>query len=184
MIGLKFFCLLLLIVPLKGMASTSVLGDTTLSAGARALQAGDIESGIALTLAGLETTTARLKRASGFSNLCAGYTYIEDYEAAVVACDQALELNQHNWRALNNRALALAGLGRYHEARLDLQSAGERAPASPTVARTRDWIDARSPRLLIASARTSASAKTNEAQASEPKVSRSNSIVDHSPGDE
>jgi len=148
---IRAFRVVLLMLPSVGLASTSVIGgDTALAAGAQALQGGDYANGIALTLVGLEVETSRLKRASGFSNLCAGYTALRDFDAAVIACDAAVSLNDKSWRVFNNRALALAGLGRHHEARLDLRAATERAPDSPTVARTRSWIDARAPQVLIA----------------------------------
>jgi tetratricopeptide (TPR) repeat protein len=148
---IKTWCLLLFALPSLGLANTSVIGgNTALAAGAQALRWGDFAVGVELTLAGLKVETSRLKRASGFSNLCAGYTALRDFAAAVSACDAALALNDKSWRIFNNRALALVGLGRHHEARLDLLAAAERAPDSPTVARTRAWIDARAPQVLIA----------------------------------
>jgi len=147
----KTLCVLALAVPSTGLANTSVFGgNAALEDGSRALRVGDFESGIALTLAGLKVETARLQRASGFSNLCAGYVGLGDFDAALSACDAALSLNDRSWRTFNNRALALVGLARYYEARLDLLAAAARAPDSPTVARTRAWIDARAPQVTIA----------------------------------
>lgn len=50
------------------------------------------------------------KRAA-YANLCAAYAASGDAEAAMAACDTAIEMSPDNWRALNNRggALWLAG---------------------------------------------------------------------------
>jgi tetratricopeptide (TPR) repeat protein len=133
--------------------STTVLGaNEALAAGSRALQLGFFEEGIRETLRGLAIETGRLQRARGFSNLCAGYTGTREYEKALAACDEALALSDRNWRTHNNRALALTGLGRAHEARQALAEALELRPESPTLQQTRAWIDARSPHVMLAGA--------------------------------
>jgi tetratricopeptide (TPR) repeat protein len=123
-----------------------------LAEGSRALQFGDYELGVRLTLEGLRDENRRLNRARALSNLCAGYTGLGDHQRALAACDEALSFHRGNWRIYNNRALALAGLGRFHEARADLDAALALRPEAPTLARTRAWIDARAPRAMVADA--------------------------------
>ena len=58
--------------------STTVIGvNKDLSDGARALQMKDYDEGIRLTIAGLKFESSRNDRASGLSNLCAGYTALK-----------------------------------------------------------------------------------------------------------
>ena len=133
--------------------SVTVLGaNEALSAGSRALQLGLYEEGIRQTLRGLDNEVRRRQRARGLSNLCAGYAGTGEYDKALTACDEALGFNERNWRALNNRALALTGLGRAHEARRELDKALALRPESPTLHQTRAWIDARAPRVMLAGA--------------------------------
>ncbi len=133
--------------------SKTVLGaNEALAAGADALMAGDFEEGIRQTLRGLRAEAGRGSRARALSNLCAGYTGAGRHEEALAACDEAIALNAGNWRAFNNRSLALAGLGRVREARADLEAAVGINPASPQLARTRAWIEARAPRTVLADA--------------------------------
>lgn len=132
-------------------AAKTVLGQNEqLAAGARALRLGDYEEGIRLTLGGLKAENRRLNRGRALSNLCAGYAGVEDHEKALAACNEALTLNDLNWRAYNNRALALLGLNRVHEARRDLDAALALNPDAPKLRQTRAFIDARAPRALLA----------------------------------
>lgn len=105
--------------------SRTVLGNTNieLSDGAHALQAGDYERGVELTLAGLDQPALERDRVAGLSNLCAGYVGLRKFELALVRCSQALELDPQNWRALNNRAAAWLGLGQPDAALQDLRRA-------------------------------------------------------------
>lgn len=131
-------------------AKTIFGANEALVDGSRALLAGDYDVGIRLTLRGLQTEAGQLKRAQALSNLCAGYTGLHEHEKALAACNEALEINGSNWRAFNNRALALIGLGRVSDARADLDAALVLRPGSPKLARTRAWIDAHAPRMLLA----------------------------------
>jgi tetratricopeptide (TPR) repeat protein len=92
--------------------STTVIGvNEDLADGARALQMGDFEEGIRLTIAGLKVETSPRDRASGLSNLCAGYTAAKQYAEAIDSCSQSLRIDAENWQAYNNRALAYLGNG-------------------------------------------------------------------------
>ena len=91
-----------------------------LAAGASALESGNYKEGIRLTLAGLGETIQFKDRVGALSNLCAGYVGTREYEEALRYCNRALRLDPSNWHAYNNRALANLGLGRYGEARHDV----------------------------------------------------------------
>lgn len=127
--------------------------NEALAAGSRALQLGDFEAGVRLTLEGLDAEHRGLTRAQALSNLCAGYTGLEDYEKALAACDEAIAMHSRNWRFFNNRALALAGIGRIEDARRSLEMALAMRPDSPKLAKTRIWIDQHAPRTVLAGGR-------------------------------
>ncbi len=84
--------------------------------------------------------------------MCAGYAGAGRHAEALAACDEAIQLNTGNWRAYNNRSLALLGLGRLGDARRDLAAAVAINPDSPKLAQTRAWIEARAPRTVLADA--------------------------------
>jgi len=128
--------------------SKTVLGPTNadLHAGAEALMSGDAEEGVQKTLRGLDYATSNRERVAGLSNLCAGYIMLGEPENGLPYCNQALELNDRNWRALSNRALAYVKLGRFEEAEPDLQKAEEIAPKAKTVKVVRSMLlDATNP---------------------------------------
>jgi len=134
-------------------AAKTVLGaNESLAAGSRALQAGNYEAGIKHTLRGLQAEPARIHRARALSNLCAGYAGAGQYEQAVTACNEAIELNARNWRAYNNRALALIGLGRLHDSRRDLEIATSLNPDSQKLRDTHAWIESHAPQTVLAHA--------------------------------
>lgn len=116
----------------------TVLGNSNpaLSDGARALQAGDYERGVELTLAGLGQPALERDRVAGLSNLCAGYVGLRKFELALVRCSQSLDLDPENWRALNNRAAAWLGLGRPDAALADLHRALAINPDATVLQRT------------------------------------------------
>ena len=112
-------------------SKTTLGGNEALVAGSRALMVGNYEAGIRLTLRGLKSENSRLRRARALSNLCAGYTGTREHDKALEACNQALEINSVNWRAYNNRALALIGLGaRLGSTRRSRKGAGAEARLS------------------------------------------------------
>lgn len=136
--------------------SHTVIGtDPSLTAGAHALRMGDFEEGLSLTIEGLNSTmTMTLRdRAGALSNLCAGYLGIGQYVKALESCDQALELNDRNWRIYNNRALALLGAGRIVAARDDLEKGLALNPDSSTLARVAVLIDAQARSRVVATDR-------------------------------
>jgi tetratricopeptide (TPR) repeat protein len=115
--------------------------------------AGDAEEGLRRTLRGLEYTTSNKDRVAGLSNACAGYMMIGEPEKGLSYCNEALELNDQNWRALSNRALVFVKLGQYEEAEVDLQKAEAIAPNARTVKVVRsmllDAVDPVAPQVII-----------------------------------
>ena len=107
--------------------------NAKLQDGAGALSVGDAEEGIELTLAGLKNARGTLERRTALSNLCAGYLMLEDLDKALFYCNEALELNEQNWRVYNNRALIYVLQKRFPEAEADLAKCDELHPhALPT----------------------------------------------------
>lgn len=114
-------------------ASSLVLGPTNqlLAGGAAALEAGRLDKGIRLTLAGLKQPNNVADEAAAYANLCAGYAGLRRWRKALPHCDRSLELDANNWRALNNRAAVYAGLEEFDRALTDVSAALKIAPDSP-----------------------------------------------------
>ena len=108
----------------------TVIGPTNpdLAAGAQALRLGKAEEGIRLTRLGLAVAHGQRERQAALANLCAGYVLLEQYDTALTYCDSALEENERNWRAYNNRALAYVKLKRFVEAEADIARGQELQP--------------------------------------------------------
>lgn len=140
-----FFCLLITAAAHAAEPeSTTVIGiNEDLSAGARALQMKDYETGIELTLAGLKFESSRKNRASGLSNLCAGYTALKKYVEAIESCNEAIEIDERNWHAFNNRALAHLGRGDIEAAERDLREGLRLNPDSRKLRDVGEMIAAR-----------------------------------------
>ncbi len=131
-----FLCTGLITIQAADSVSQTTIGmDSTLSAGARALLAGDFEAGLDLTLDGLNAPMSARKRASALSNVCAGYLGTRQFSEALEACDKALALSDQNWHVYNNRALALLGVGRIAAARADLEKGLTLNPDALTLAK-------------------------------------------------
>jgi tetratricopeptide (TPR) repeat protein len=114
-------------------ANTVIGVNPRLSEGAYALEFGNYDEGIRLTLEGLRTTVRPRDRVGAFSNLCAGYVGIQDYESALRYCNRALRLDESNWHAYNNRSLAYLGLGNTAAAERDLEKGLEINPNARTL---------------------------------------------------
>ena len=128
--------------------SKTVIGPSNLALhdGAEALLAGDAIEGVRLTLQGLQQASNASQRETARSNLCAGYSMLEDYLVALAYCDEVLRDNDSNWRALSNRALIYIKLQRYAEADADLLRGEAISPQAKTLqAVRRMWRDATSP---------------------------------------
>lgn len=62
-------------------------------------------------------------KVAGYTNLCAAYAATGEFEAALAACDSALELRDGAWRAYNNRGVALWLSGQHDAAAEAFQAA-------------------------------------------------------------
>ncbi len=115
--------------------SATIVGprNPQLTDGSIALDAGRIEEGIRLTIEGLKFPAETRDKAAGYSNLCAGYAILKQWDEALQHCNTSLALDANNWRALNNRAAVYAGKGQYEHAMADLRAALEIAPNSHTL---------------------------------------------------
>jgi tetratricopeptide (TPR) repeat protein len=115
--------------------SATVMGPANpqLADGATALDAGRVEEGIRLTLEGLKFPTELHDKAAGYSNLCAGYAMLKQWDEALQHCNTSLALDPNNWRSFNNRAAVYVGKGQYDRAMADLRAGLEIAPSSRTL---------------------------------------------------
>ena len=127
--------------PDKGPGHT-VLGPANpdLHEGAVQLRLGNPESGIKLTRRGLDHATTEREKYSAYSNLCAGYILIAQYQNAVGYCDRALAIKKTNHHALSNRALARFYLKSYQQAEADVKAGLEIAPYSNKLQRIAQMI--------------------------------------------
>ncbi len=146
--ALGLVCLLHLMNHAAAQESKTVIGPSNLPLheGAQALLAGDAKDGVRLTLIGLRQARDARERETAKANLCAGYSLLEEYAVALAYCDEVLQENEHNWRALSNRALIYIKLERYAEADADLKRGEAISPqANSLQAVRRLWLDATNP---------------------------------------
>lgn len=115
------------------IGSKTVVGpdNSLLAEGAAALEAGRIEEGIQLTLAGLKVAITVQENAAGHSNACAGYVLLKRWTEALAQCNAALEIDKSNWRTYNNRASIYVETGLYELALRDLEAGFALAPGAP-----------------------------------------------------
>ena len=115
--------------------SRTVLGPSNvdLADGATALRMGDAEKGVTLTQRGLRSASSKRERVAGYSNLCAGFIMLEQFEQALESCNSALALDDRHWRTYSNRALAYLRLKRYAEAEQDIRRGEELNPNARTL---------------------------------------------------
>lgn len=108
-------------------------GNAQLAGGAAALEQGNVDEGIRLTLEGLRAPTDSREKAAGHSNLCAGYALKKRWDEALKHCNAALAIDNANWRTFNNRAAVMVGKGDYDLAIADIRTGLEIAPNSSTL---------------------------------------------------
>ncbi len=118
-----------------GAYSATIIGggNVLLADGATALEAGRVEEGLRLTLAGLHEPALARDIAAGHANACAGYVLLKQWEDALEHCNQAVELDSTNWRAFNNRAAIYVAKGLYDLAIRDIEVGLTLAPNSRTL---------------------------------------------------
>ena len=133
----------------------TVLGPSNLALqeGADALKAGEAKEGVRLTLRGLQQAKNKDERHAAKANLCAGYALLEQYQIALDYCDEVLQENDRNWRALSNRALIYVKLQRFAEADRDLLQGEAISPQARTLKAVRrmyrDATNPVSPSIII-----------------------------------
>ncbi|MEM7430878.1 MAG: hypothetical protein AAF351_02945 [Pseudomonadota bacterium] len=159
--------LLLLSAVATADESKTVLGSNNqaLKEGADALQFGDAEEGIRLTLLGLRRANTARERQTAHSNLCAGYVLVEQYQDALVSCNKVLAENESHWRARSNRALVYIKLKDYERAEADLAIAETISPQSRSVRGVRrmllDAVNPVAPNVVIDERRQPAHSNEN-----------------------
>jgi tetratricopeptide (TPR) repeat protein len=131
----------------EAMGSTIIGSDPLLSEGTAALLAERWQQGIELIERGLAGAGDAGERAAAYSNLCAGYVAIRDFDRALLDCDAALELDAGNWRTYNNRAAALVGKGRLDEALHAVETGLALDPQAATLRTTESIVRSRLKRL-------------------------------------
>jgi tetratricopeptide (TPR) repeat protein len=111
----------LLATSVLGQQNKTVIGpnNVALSDGAAALRAGEAKEGVRLTLLGLSQALGPRERKTAKSNLCAGYTLLQNYTTALEYCDEVLLDDDRYWAAYSNRALIYIKLRRFEEADQD-----------------------------------------------------------------
>jgi len=128
----------------RGLPTTTIGSpNELLNAGADAMRRSEYREGIELTLNGLKLVNEPRDVAGGLSNLCAAYAALKEFSLALLACDQALQIDSGNWRTWNNRAAVHLGQGRHDEAIGDVQTGLGIAPNSATLRKTLALIEAR-----------------------------------------
>ncbi len=121
--------------PQEEAHSSTIFGSTNvlLSDGASKLEAGQVEEGLRLTLAGLKESVDRHDIAAGHANACAGFVLLQQFDQALDHCNQAVEMDGGNWRAFNNRAAIYVAKGLFELALRDIHAGLEIAPNSRTL---------------------------------------------------
>ena len=89
--------------------------------GAHALSIGSYDEAIRHTQRGLAEPIERTDRSAALSNLCGGFDGTGDYRRALESCDAALAIDDGNWQAYGNRAIAHLRLGQLEAARADVE---------------------------------------------------------------
>jgi tetratricopeptide (TPR) repeat protein len=119
----------------ESASSTTIIGTTNvlLSQGAEELQNGHVDEGLRLTLEGLKEPGDVHDIAAGHANACAAYALQMNWDEALEHCNQALALDNSNWRAFNNRAAIYVAKGLFELAFQDINSGLEIAPNSSTL---------------------------------------------------
>ncbi|HVY66578.1 MAG TPA: tetratricopeptide repeat protein [Gammaproteobacteria bacterium] len=117
------------------------VGNEFLAAGAEAIRAQQYDDGIRLTKLGLARPGSTRDRAAGLSNLCAAYAAKGELDLAIRTCTEALQINDQNWHAYNNRSYAYYKKKQYRRANADLERAVAINPSARTMTTIRGMIN-------------------------------------------
>jgi tetratricopeptide (TPR) repeat protein len=74
------------------------------------------------------------------SNLCAGFAGTREYDLALTHCSAAIQINDRNWQAYNNRALTHLRLGHLKAAQHDIDRGLEINPESGQLKRVQKLV--------------------------------------------
>ncbi len=122
-------------------SSATVIGaEPLLTQGADEMLSERWQQGIEHTEQGLTAAIDSSQRAAAYSNLCAAYVAIGDFDHALASCDASLQLDATNWRTYNNRAGALLGKGRIDEALHAVETGIAIAPLADTLRKTESIV--------------------------------------------
>ena len=124
----------------EGNRTTIGPRNPLLAEGAEALNAGDVEEGVRLSLRGLKMAQGSRELKSAHSNLCAGYLLLDKPLTALVHCDEAIAIDPEFWRAYNNRALVYLRLDRFEESEADIAKGQALRPSSVKLKETRELL--------------------------------------------
>ena len=149
-------------VPAQGGEPIEVMLHDDDVYGAREIEAGEYAKGVEHLLTRLgEKLQAHSIRTPIIIDLCAGYTMLEDFEAATRYCDAAVASGWSTGLALNNRGALYAAQGDYENATRDFQAAIELRGADRIARRNLNRIEIRVAALLSRNDHTLAQATPN-----------------------
>ena len=134
--------------------------------GTRDIEAGNYAKGVQRLLTQLGDSDSDSRQAASIRtpiviDLCAGYTMLEDIDAATRYCDEAVASGWSKGLALNNRGALHVRKGDYKNAILDFQASIEARGANRIASRNLDRIEARVAALLHANDRRLAQTNPN-----------------------
>ncbi|WP_421786507.1 hypothetical protein [Hyphobacterium sp.] len=109
---------------------------------ARKFERGDYRQAAAIALQATERGLTRQRRSAAWANLCAARAMQGQAEAALAACETALELNA-SWEANNNYAVVLLQAGQVAEAQRHLAIAHDLEPDAAIVAANQSFLSSR-----------------------------------------
>jgi len=114
--------------------------NVPLAEGVAALNAGNAEEGVRLSLRGLAIAQGNREKKILHSNLCAGYLMMDKPRTALEHCNQSLAIDPDFWRAYNNRALVYLRLERFEESAADVERGQALRPSSTKLKEVRGML--------------------------------------------
>ncbi len=91
--------------------ATQSAANANIRGGYNAYARGDYKDAVTFNKRATKKGLRKSRRSIAYANLCASYGQLGDLDAALEACNTAMELSPKNWRAGNNRGVVefLAG---------------------------------------------------------------------------